>query len=130
MLLSWNYNNISTIDKGEKLVPVQFLVQCKHDGKKFVNSSDLLNSTEYQFDQLWWASSYQFQVLAYRSGVFSVPSSPTYTFINGITGIYTYTVYYLQLVLEVEVSGTAKLSDGPVSQLKNCPGYQIVLCPN
>ena len=65
---------------------VQFLVQCDRDGIGFANASDLLNMTTYTFDLLCQTTTYQFRVLAYRGGVFSKPSPPTYLFLNGVTG--------------------------------------------
>lgn len=88
VLLHWSYENMTT-HINMSTVSVQFLVQCDRDGIGFATASGLLNVTMYTFDLLCQTTAYQFRVLAYSDGVYSIPSIPTYSFVNGVTGTYT-----------------------------------------
>ena len=68
--------------------PTRFLVQCSRDGTGFLAASNLLADRQYRFDLLCQSATYQFRVLAVRDGVFSPPSQPSYSFMNGVTGMY------------------------------------------
>lgn len=88
VLLRWDYNDSMTQCVDMLPVSVRFLVQCDRDGNGFANASDLLNGTVYTFNLLCQITKYQFRVLAYKDGMFSEPSLPTYAFLNGVTGMY------------------------------------------
>ena len=80
VLVSWSY------PFEDVPPPIQFLLQCSKDGRPYQNVTKLMNSTQFVFGHMLLSAYYQFRVTAYRRGVASHPSQPSYSFLNGITG--------------------------------------------
>ena len=80
VLVSWSY------PFEDVPPPIQFLLQCSKDGRPYQNVTTLMNDTQFVFGPMLLSAYYQFRVRAYRRGVASEPSQPSYSFLNGITG--------------------------------------------
>ena len=95
VLVSWSY------PFEDVPPPIQFLLQCSKDGRPYQNVTKLMNDTQFVFGHMLLSAYYQFRVRAYRRGVASEPSQPSYSFLNGITGEAVHGDFYRETVKRV-----------------------------